>query len=72
MNNPYVKYYIARQHGQGMPVFRGGSWQRGHGQVGYGLGGFLRGIWRAVLPFVKSQAKPLGQLASNTGLAVLN
>ena len=54
-----------------MPVFRGGSWQRGHGQVGYGLGGFLRGIGRVALLFVKSQAKALGQLTLNTGLEVL-
>ena len=41
-NNPYVKYYVAQQTGQGMPVFKGGSWQRGYG----GLGGFLRGLGR--------------------------
>ena len=54
-----------------MPVFSGRSWQRGHRQVGKGLGGFLRGIGRATMPFIKSQEKPLGQLALNTGLEVL-
>ena len=42
MNNPYVKYYVAQQTGQGMPVFKGSGWQRGYGQVGYGLGGFFK------------------------------
>ena len=66
-----MKYYISQQQAYGIPVCRGQGWQRGHGQVGKGLGDFLRGVGRAVLPFIKSHAKPLGQLALNTGLEVL-
>ena len=47
------------------------SWQRGYGQVGYGLGGFLRGLGRKCLPFIQSQAKLLGKLALNTGVNML-
>ena len=37
----------------------------------YGLGGFFRTLGRTALPYIKSQAKPLGQLVLNTGLEVL-
>ena len=67
MTNPYVQYYLDQQQGQGMSVFRGSQWQRGHGQVGYGLGGVFRSIARAVTPFLKSGAKTMGNIALNSG-----
>ena len=66
MNNPYVRYYLDQQ-GHGMPVFRGGPWQLGHGQMGYGLGGLFRSVARTVMPMVKSRAKALGTIALNSG-----
>ena len=50
-----------------MPVFRGSPWQLGHGQMGYGLGGLFRSVARTVMPMVKSGAKPLGNIALNSG-----
>jgi hypothetical protein len=65
--NRYVRYYLDQQHGNGMPVFMGSPWQRGYGQMGYGLGGLFRSVARAVMPMVKSGAKELGSMALNTG-----
>lgn len=67
----YVRYYLDQQQGNGMPVFIGSPWQRGHGQVGYGLGGLFKSLARAVMPMVKSGAKTLGKIALNTGANVL-
>lgn len=66
--NRYVQYYLDQQQGNGMPVFIGRSWQRGHGaQIGFGIGGLFRSVARAVMPMVKSGAKTLGNIALNTG-----
>ena len=71
--NPYVQYYLNQQKGYGSsPVFRGAPWQRGYGQMGYGLGGLFRSLARAVMPLAKSGAKALGKIALNTGAGVLN
>lgn len=63
----YVRYYLHQQQGNGMPVFIGSPWQRGHGQMGFGLGGLFRSVARAVMPMVKSGAKTIGNIALNTG-----
>ena len=47
-------YYLDQQQGKGLNVFRGSPWQIGHGQMGYGLGGFFRSVARSVLPMIKS------------------
>ena len=70
--NPYVRYYLDQQQGNGMPVFMGAPWMRGYGQVGFGLGGLFKSIARAVMPMVKVGAKALGKTALNTGVNVLN
>ncbi len=48
-------------------VFIGSPWQRGHGQMGYGLGGLFRSVARAVMSMVKSGVKTLGSVALRTG-----
>ena len=45
-----------------------GSYQRGHG----GVGRFLAGLFRRVLPLLKSGAKTLGKEAVRTGINVVN
>ena len=67
----YVRYYLNQQQGNGMPVFIGSAWQRGHGQVGYGLRGLFKSLARTVMPMVKSGAKTLGKIALSTGANVL-
>ncbi len=62
-----MRYYLDQQQGRGMPVFQGSSWQRGHGQMGYGLGGLFRSLTNNVKPLVKSGAKALGNIALNSG-----
>jgi uncharacterized protein YidB (DUF937 family) len=54
-----------------MPVFIGSAWQRGSGQVGYGIGGLFKSLARTIMPMVKSGAKTLGKAALNTGANVL-
>ena len=71
MNNPYIRYYLEQQQGQGISVFRGSPWQMGHGQMGYGLGGLFRSIARSVMPMVKSGAKALGNIALKSGKNLL-
>ncbi len=63
----FCHYYLDQQQGHGMPIFRGRSWQRGHGQMGYGLGGLFRSLTRAAMPIVKSEAKAIGNIAVNSG-----
>ena len=57
LGNPYIHYYLEQQQGRGMPVFRGRSWQRGYGQMGYGLGALFSGLARAVMPMLKAGLK---------------
>lgn len=65
MYDPYVKYY-EDQAGNGINVFRGASFQRGHG-----IGGFLGGLFRTVLPLIKSGARAIGKQALSTGVGLL-
>ena len=71
LGNPYIHYYLGQQDGRGMPVFRGSSWQRGYGQVGYGLGGLFRSLGKIAKPMIKSGAKALGNIALTSGVNLL-
>lgn len=51
--NPYYGNYYAAQSGGGLPVFKGSAYQRGHGIGGF-LSGMARGILPTVLPGLKS------------------
>ena len=42
----------ALQSGYGMPVFRGARWQRGYGQMGYGLRALFGGLARSAIPML--------------------
>ena len=53
---------MTEQSGAGrMMVFHGGRFQRGYGQVGYGLGSFFQSLARKAMPFLQSGAKSLGE-----------
>lgn len=66
--SPYTHYYVTQaQTGSGMPYFTGISNQRGHG-----LGSFLGGLFRSVLPFLSSSARILGKEALTAGGNVLS
>ena len=71
LGNPYIHYYLGQQDGRGMPVFRGSSWQRGYGQVGYGLDGLFRSLVKIAKPMIKSGAKALGNIALTSGVNLL-
>ena len=71
LGNPYIHYYLGQQDGRGMPVFKGSSWQRGYGQVGYGLGGLFRNLGKIAKPMIKSGAKTLGNIALTSGVNLL-
>lgn len=64
MHCPYHEYY-ASQAGSGAGViYRGAVYQRGHG-----IGSFLGGIFRTIMPLLKSGAKTVGKelLKSSAG-----
>lgn len=63
----YTAYY-ENQIGGGRihNVFVGSPTQRGHG-----IGSFLGGLWRSVLPLLKKGAKAIGKEAVRTGLHVI-
>ena len=71
LGNPYIHYYLGQQDGRGMPVFRGSSWQRGYGQMGYGLGGLFRSLGKIAKLMIKSGAKALGNIALTSGVNLL-
>ena len=55
----YIDYYKRQSQGGGdIPVFHGARMQRGHG-----LGSILGGLFRRVLPFLKSGAEMVGKQA---------
>lgn len=66
----YSAYYNAQIGGGGgvKQVFAGSRYQRGHG----GIGSFLSGLFRSVLPYIKSGAKAVGREAVNAGFNVLD
>jgi hypothetical protein len=59
--NPYTNYY-ANQAG-GFQVYSGSSFQKGHG-----IGSFLRGLWRSVVPMFSSASRAVGnEIMKTTG-----
>ena len=71
LGNPYIHYNLGQQDGRDMPVFRGSSWQRGYGQMGYGLGGLFRSLGKIAKPMIKSGGKALGNIAFTSGVNLL-
>jgi hypothetical protein len=53
-----------------MMVFHGGPFQRGYGQVGYGLGSFFQSLVRKAIPLLQKGAKTVGKAALDTGVNV--
>lgn len=72
MDNHVAKYYV-NQAGNGISNYYSGSnVQRGYGSFkGRGLGGFLGGLLRTILPFLKSGAVAVGREALRTGSHIL-
>lgn len=65
-NDPYLAYY-RQQTGHGVSsVFRGASYQRGHG-----IGSFLSGLVRTVTPLIKSGATAFSKEALRSGVGFL-
>lgn len=53
------------QHGGNLPAFHGARFQRG-----YGIGSFLKGLFRSAVPLIKDGAKAIGKTALSTGLNI--
>lgn len=53
-----------------MMVFHGGRFQKGYGQVGYGLGSFFQSLARSAMPFLQKGAKTLGKATLDTGVNI--
>lgn len=53
---PYHTYYLNQAGSGSSVIYRGAAYQRGHG-----IGSFLGGIFRSILPFLKSGAKTVGR-----------
>jgi hypothetical protein len=65
--DPYLRYYTEQAGGQ-INVYRGSSGlQRGHG----GVGSWLRGLFRSVIPLFQSGAKVVGKQALASGASLL-
>lgn len=64
----YIDHYEAQLGGGGMDNFyRGARHQRGHG-----IGSFLGGLFRRILPLFTSGARAVGKEALRTGMNVIN
>lgn len=64
---PYEHYYT-HQAGSGVGViYKGSPYQRGHG-----IGSFLGGLFRSVLPLLSSGARVIGKEALNAGVGLLS
>jgi hypothetical protein len=62
-----IQYYV-NQAGSGMgSIYSGPMFQKG-----YGIGSFLGGLFRAVIPFFKSRGIAVGKQLLKTGANVLN
>lgn len=62
----YKTYYLNQtrgQYGGALPAYHGV-----HFQKGYGVGSFLKGLFRSALPIFKSGAQAVGKRALATGL----
>lgn len=64
---PYENYY-SHQAGSGVGViYKGSPYQRGHG-----IGSFLGGLFRSVLPLLSSGVRVVGKEALNAGVGLLS
>lgn len=61
----YEGYYRNQSGGGGSHFFQGTRYQRG-----YGLGGILKGLFRAAVPLVTKGAKTIGKQAARTGISI--
>ena len=66
MTDPYTEYYLRQAEGKDY-----GGGYTSSSQKGDGLGSFLGGLFRRVLPLFKSGAKALGKGALSTGVNLL-
>jgi hypothetical protein len=70
-SNQITQYYLAQAGGGFNQFYAGSAYQRGYGQKGYGLGSWLGGLFRSVLPLLKSGALTVGREAARAGSHVL-
>lgn len=71
MDSKYVQniydHYLLSSQGKGPEAY----YSSGRGQRGAGIGSFLKGIFRQVLPFLKGGVKSLGEEVLKGGVGVL-
>lgn len=63
----YLAYFEAQANGRGV----GGTFKSVRLQKGNGIGSFLGGLFRKVLPYIKNGASALGNELLNTGVGLL-
>jgi hypothetical protein len=61
----FENYYCC-QSGDGMPVFAGARYQRGHG-----IGSLFSGLFRSVMPLIKKFAPVIGKKALEAGANII-
>lgn len=68
-----TQYYIA-QAGSGNSFYSGPIYQRGHGSIhrGAGVGSFLGGLFRRILPILKKGTIAVGREVINSGSNFIN
>lgn len=66
MSPQLTQYYLAQAGGGGMNFYAGSSHQKG-----YGIGSWLGGLFRTVLPLLRSGASAVGREAARAGSHVL-
>jgi hypothetical protein len=65
--NQYVAYFEAQADGRGV----GGNFKSVRYQKGNGIGSFFGGLFRKILPYIKSGASALGSELLDTGVGLL-
>lgn len=63
---PYHNYYVSQAGSGSSVIYRGSVYQRGHG-----IGSFLGGIFRSIMPFLKTGAKTVGKVLLRSGAGFL-
>lgn len=63
--DPYIKYYV-EQAGKGINVYRGASYQKGHG-----VGSFFGSLFRTVMPLIRSGARAVRRQVLSSGASLL-
>jgi hypothetical protein len=61
----FENYYCC-QSGDGMPVFAGARYQRGHG-----IGSLFSGLFRSIMPLIKKAAPIIGRKALEAGANII-